>query len=328
MKELLRVQNLEAQFLTRNRSVRIINDVSLTVHDDEILGIVGESGSGKTTLISTILRLIPQPPLQISGGSIKFNGKYFLDLKEEEVKSIIAKKIGYIPQESGSFLPLNVVLSKQLVDPLVNNLGLKREDARDRMIQMLQSVGLPDVSIHMDDTPQQLSVGMRQRVMFANALINSPELLIADQALSALDPIDQAQIIESLKKIHESTNMSIIWITNDLGTLAGLAKRILVMYAGAIIEEAEASALYSNPQHPFTLGMLGSLPRFNDDRHTRLNSIPGNAPVIFDKPASCSFISRCRYAIDRCKTENPQLVEVGSNHFVACWVDPLTGRAR
>jgi oligopeptide transport system ATP-binding protein len=207
-------------------------------------------------------------------------------------------------------------------------MGMSKEEARKRVVDLLNLVGLPEAGMRLDDYPHQFSGGMRQRVMIAMALTCNPQILVADEPTTALDVTIQAQIVELVKRLRDEIGMSIIWITHDLGIVAGLTKRVNVMYAGFIIEEADVKTLYANPQHPYTLGLLGSLPRLNDDRHARLTSIPGLPPVLISKPTSCPFLPRCRYAIDRCKVENPTLVEVGTNHRVACWVDPQTGRAR
>jgi oligopeptide transport system ATP-binding protein len=328
MAELLNVQGLETQFVAPDSAVHVLNGVSFTLNEGEVLGIVGESGSGKSVLMLSMLRLIPQPPAKIVKGKVYFKGKDLFALSDDELLKFRLKNIGIVHQELNTVLnPANSV-GKQLSDPLIQHFGLKKEEARERVVSLFQQVGLPDANTRFDDSPQQLSSGMRQRVMIANALIGDPSLFISDQSTTALDPIVQAQILEMLKKRHDRTGMSVIWITNDLGVTAGFVNRVIVMYAGYFVEEGDVKSLYANPQHPYTLGLMGSLPRFNDDRRQRLNSIQGIPPVLKEIPGFCPFLSRCRYAIERCKSENPTLTEVGSNHRVACWVDPQTGKAR
>jgi oligopeptide transport system ATP-binding protein len=328
MAELLNVQGLETQFVAPNSAVHVLNGVSFALNEGEVLGIVGESGSGKSVLMLSMLRLIPQPPAKIIRGKVYFQGKDLFALSDDELLKFRIKNIGIVQQEFNTVLNPASTVGKQLSDPLVQHFGLKKDEARERVVSLLKQVGLPDADIRFDDNPQQLSSGMRQRVMIANALISDPTLFISDQSTTALDTIVQAQILEMLKKHHDRTGMSIIWITNDLGVIAGFVNRVIVMYAGYFVEEGDVKSLYANPQHPYTLGMMGSLPRFNDDRRQRLNSIQGISPVLKEIPNFCPFLSRCRYAIDRCKSENPSLMEVGGNHRVACWVDPQTGRAR
>ncbi len=328
MTELLNVQGLETQFLTPEGVIHAVNGISFGLKEGEVLGVVGESGCGKSVSMLSILRLIPQPPGKIVGGKALFQGRDLLAISDEEIRGVRGAKIAMVFQDPMTSLNPVITIGKQLAEPLMIHLGMNKNEAKKRVVDLLNLVGLPEAGMRLDDYPHQFSGGMRQRVMIAMALTCNPQILVADEPTTALDVTIQAQIVELVKRLRDEIGMSIIWITHDLGIVAGLTKRVNVMYAGYIIEEAEVKTLYANPQHPYTLGLIGSLPRLNDDRHQKLNSIPGLPPVLIQKPTSCPFLPRCRYAIDRCKVENPQLVEVGTQHRVACWVDPQTGRAR
>jgi oligopeptide transport system ATP-binding protein len=328
MTELLNVQGLETHFITPEGTIHAVNGINFNLKEGEVLGVVGESGCGKSVSMLSLLRLIPQPPGKIVGGTALYQGKDLLKISEEEIRHVRGAQIAMVFQDPMTSLNPVITIGNQIAEPLMIHLGMNREDARNRVVELLQLVGLPEAKMHLDDYPHQFSGGMRQRVMIAMALSCNPQILIADEPTTALDVTIQAQIIELVKRLRDELGMAIIWITHDLGIVAGLAQRVNVMYGGYIIEEAPVKTLYSNPEHPYTLGLLGSLPRLNDDRHTRLVSIPGLPPVLVEKPHHCPFINRCTYSIDRCKVENPPLSEVGTDHRSACWVDPQTGRAR
>lgn len=328
MTELLNVQGLETQFLTPEGVIHAVNGISFSLKEGDVLGVVGESGCGKSVSMLSLLRLIPQPPGKIVGGKAMFQGQNLLTISAEEIRQVRGAKIAMVFQDPMTSLNPVITIGKQLCEPLMVHMGMKEHEAQKRVIDLLKMVGLPEAGIRLEDYPHQFSGGMRQRVMIAMALTCNPQILIADEPTTALDVTIQAQIVELVKRLRDEIGMSIIWITHDLGIVAGLTKRVNVMYAGFIIEEADVKTLYANPQHPYTLGLLGSLPRLNDDRRQRLSSIPGLPPVLIQKPKSCPFMPRCRYAIERCQHENPGLVEVGQDHRVACWVDPQTGRAR
>lgn len=328
MTELLNVQGLETQFLTPEGVIHAVNGVSFTLKEGEVLGIVGESGCGKSVSMLSILRLIPQPPGKITGGKAIFQGQDLLAMSNEEIRQVRGAKIAMVFQDPMTSLNPVIMIGKQIAEPLMLHLGMSKDEAMNRVVELLQLVGLPEAKMHLEDYPHQFSGGMRQRVMIAMALACNPQILVADEPTTALDVTIQAQIVELIKRLRDELGMAIIWITHDLGIVAGLAKRVNVMYAGYIIEELDVKTLYTNPQHPYTLGLLGSLPRLNETRHTRLASIGGLPPVLVEEPNYCPFVSRCRYAIDRCRVENPGLLDVGLNHRAACWVDPQTGRAR
>ncbi len=328
MTELLNVQGLETQFLTPEGVIHAVNGISFNLKEGEVLGIVGESGCGKSVSMLSILRLIPQPPGKIVGGKAIFQGQDLLAMSNEEIRQVRGAKIAMVFQDPMTSLNPVITIGKQIAEPLMLHLGMSKDEATNRVVELLQLVGISEAKMHLEDYPHQFSGGMRQRVMIAMALACNPQILVADEPTTALDVTIQAQIIELVKRLRDEIGMAIIWITHDLGIVAGLAKRVNVMYAGYIIEEADVKTLYANPQHPYTLGLLGSLPRLNETRHTRLASIGGLPPVLVEEPNYCPFVSRCRYAIDRCRVENPGLIEVGLNHRAACWVDPQTGRAR
>ena len=328
MTELLNVQGLETQFLTPEGVIHAVNGVSFTLKEGEVLGIVGESGCGKSVSMLSILRLIPQPPGKITGGKAIFQGQDLLAMSNEEIRQVRGAKIAMVFQDPMTSLNPVIMIGKQIAEPLMLHLGMSKDEAMNRVVELLQLVGLPEAKMHLEDYPHKFSGGMRQRVMIAMALACNPQILVADEPTTALDVTIQAQIVELIKRLRDELGMAIIWITHDLGIVAGLAKRVNVMYAGYIIEESDVKTLYTNPQHPYTLGLLGSLPRLNETRHTRLASIGGLPPVLVEEPNYCPFVSRCRYAIDRCRVENPGLMDVGLNHRAACWVDPQTGRAR
>lgn len=328
MTELLNVQGLETQFLTPEGVIHAVNGISFNLKEGEVLGIVGESGCGKSVSMLSILRLIPQPPGKIVGGKAIFQGQDLLAMSNEEIRQVRGAKIAMVFQDPMTSLNPVITIGKQIAEPLMLHLGMSKDEATNRVVELLQLVGISEAKMHLEDYPHQFSGGMRQRVMIAMALACNPQILVADEPTTALDVTIQAQIIELVKRLRDEIGMAIIWITHDLGIVAGLAKRVNVMYAGYIIEEADVKTLYASPQHPYTLGLLGSLPRLNETRHTRLASIGGLPPVLVEEPNYCPFVSRCRYAIDRCRVENPGLIEVGMNHRAACWVDPQTGRAR
>lgn len=328
MTELLNVQGLETQFLTPEGVIHAVNGIDFQLKEGEVLGVVGESGCGKSVSMMSLLRLIPQPPGKIVGGKAMYQGRDLLAMSDEEIRQVRGAQIAMVFQDPMTSLNPVITIGKQIAEPLMIHLGMSKDDARKRVVELLTNVGLSEAKMRLDDYPHQFSGGMRQRVMIAMALACNPQILIADEPTTALDVTIQAQIVELVKRLRDQMGMAIIWITHDLGIIAGLAQRVNVMYGGFIIEEAPVKTLYANPQHPYTLGLLGSLPRLNEQRHSRLTSIPGLPPVLIQKPQNCPFINRCRYAIDRCKVENPPLMEVGYGHKAACWVDPQTGRAR
>ncbi|HPO58352.1 MAG TPA: ABC transporter ATP-binding protein [Anaerolineaceae bacterium] len=328
MADLLNVQGLETQFRTREGTVHAVNGVSFQLKEGETLGIVGESGCGKSVTVMSVLRLIPSPPGKVVAGKAVYQGKDLLKMTDEEIRHIRGAQIGLVFQDPmTSFNPV-LTIGRQVAEPLEIHMGMSRKQALERAAEMLEMVGIPNAKERLNDYPHQFSGGMRQRVMIAMALVCTPQILIADEPTTALDVTIQAQIVDLVKRLQHELGMAIIWITHDLGIIAGLAQRVLVMYAGQVIEEAPVKELYGNPQHPYTLGLLNSLPRLDSDEHRRLVSIDGLPPVLLSKPTSCPFAPRCKYAIERCLAENPPLLQVGPDHYAACWVHPETGRPR
>jgi oligopeptide transport system ATP-binding protein len=327
MAELLNVQDLKTQFRTRDGVIHAVNGVSFHLNSGETLGIVGESGCGKSVSVMSMLRLIQSPPGQVVGGKAIFDQRDLLKMSNDEIRHVRGSKICMIFQDPmTSFNPV-LTIGRQMSEPLEEHKGLSHREALERAVEMLQMVGIPHPADRMNDFPHQFSGGMRQRVMIAMSLTCSPQILIADEPTTALDVTIQAQIVDLVKRLRDTLGMAIIWITHDLGIIAGLADRVAVMYAGYIIEEAFVRDLYKYPQHPYSLGLLGSLPRVDSTRHN-LVSIEGLPPVLFEDPQYCPFASRCRYRVERCLAENPGLQPVRPDHRVACWVDPQTGKER
>ncbi len=328
MADLLNVQGLETQFRTREGTVHAVNGVSFHLKEGETLGIVGESGCGKSVTVMSMLRLIPSPPGKVVAGTAIYQGKDLLKMSDEEIRHIRGSQISMVFQDPmTSFNPV-LSIGRQVAEPLEIHNGTHRQQALDRAAEMLEMVGIPRAKERINDYPHQFSGGMRQRVMIAMSLICTPQILIADEPTTALDVTIQAQIVELVKRLRDELGMAIIWITHDLGIIAGLADRVAVMYGGFIIEEANVKPLYGNPQHPYTLGLLNSLPRMDESAYRRLASIDGLPPVLLEKPNYCPFAPRCSFAIERCWKENPPLMPVGPDHTAACWVDPQTGEAR
>jgi oligopeptide transport system ATP-binding protein len=326
MADILNVEGLETQFRTREGIVHAVNGVSFNLKEGETLGIVGESGCGKSVSVMSMLRLIPCPPGEIVAGKAIFQGNDLLKMTDDEIRKVRGSQIGMVFQDPMTFFNPVLTIGQQVSEPLEVHTGMNKKMAYERAAKVLEMVGIPRAADRLDDYPHQFSGGMRQRVMIAMALISNPQLLIADEPTTALDVTIQAQIVELVQRLRQDLGMAIIWITHDLGIIAGLAKRVAVMYGGCIVEEAEVKELYVNPMHPYTRGLLGSLPRMDETEHRRLVSIDGMPPILMEKPRSCPFLSRCTYAVDRCKMENPGLRDLTPDHKVACWVDPNTGR--
>ena len=325
---LLDVRGLETQFKTPEGVVHAVNGVSFTLKEGETLGVVGESGCGKSVTMLSVLKLIPMPPGKVVAGQALFRGQDLLTMSDPEIRNIRGAQISMIFQDPMTSLNPVLTIGHQLCEPLELHLGMTREQARDRAAELLGMVGIPKAKDRLNDYPHQFSGGMRQRVMISMSLACNPQILIADEPTTALDVTIQAQIVELVKRLRDELGMAVIWITHDLGIVAGLAQRVVVMYGGYIIEESLVDDLYANPSHPYTLGLIGSLPRVDQDDHKRLFSIEGLPPMLLKKPTACPFAPRCKWAIDRCWEENPTLEEVAPNHRIACWVDVKTGSSR
>jgi len=322
---LLEVKDLKTQFFTQDGVVKAVNGVSFYVEEGETLGIVGESGCGKSVSVLSVMRLIPQPPGKIVAGQVLFEGRDLLQVSDEEIRQVRGNKIAMIFQDPMTSLNPVLTIGRQIGEALELHLHMSREEARKRSAELLAMVGIPQAEARLDDYPHQFSGGMRQRAMIAMALACNPQLLIADEPTTALDVTIQAQIVDLVKRLRDEMGMAIIWITHDLGVVAGLADRMMVMYAGFAVEEAPVKEVYADPRHPYTLGLLGSLPRLDEVRREKLQSIEGLPPDLIDLPPGCPFEPRCVYAIERCKVERPELAPVGPRHRIACWVDVTQG---
>ena len=328
LNQILDVKGLKTRFRTDEGIVHAVNGVSFKVDEGETIGVVGESGCGKSVTMLSVLRLIATPPGMISAETVDFFGQDLLQLKEEEMRHVRGAQISMIFQDPMTSLNPVLSIGKQLTEPMLLHLSMTQEQADNRAAELLEMVGISGAADRLKDYPHQFSGGMRQRVMIAMALSCNPKVLIADEPTTALDVTIQAQFIDLVKRLQKTFGMAIIWITHDLGVIAGLAKRMMVMYGGLFIEEADVKELYANPRHPYTLGLLGSLPRLDGKHSERLESIDGLPPVLYEPPTACPFAPRCKFVIDRCLKENPTLEDVAPNHRIACWVDISTGRAR
>lgn len=317
---LLEVRDLKTRFYTDDGVVKAVNGVSWEVNEGETLGIVGESGCGKTVSVLSILRLIPQPPGKIEGGGVFFEGEDLMKLKDDEMRNIRGNKMAMVFQDPMTSLNPVLTINQQISEALMLHMGMNKKEARERTAELLKLVQIPEAEDRLDDYPHQFSGGMRQRAMIAMALSCNPQVLIADEPTTALDVTIQAQIIELMKELRDEIGMAIIWITHDLGIIAGIADRVVVMYAGFIIESADVKDLYGDPRHPYTLGLLGSVPRLDMKEKEQLTPIFGLPPDLVDLPSGCPFAARCDYRIDRC-VERPELRTVATGHEVACWVD-------
>ena len=323
--DLLDVQNLETRFNTPEGVVHAVNGVSFKLNEGETLGVVGESGCGKSVTMLSLLKLIPQPPGEIVAGKGFFKGDDLLAMDHNEIRKVRGGQIAMIFQDPMTSLNPVMTIGKQMEEPLKLHLGFNSTQARDRSIELLEQVGIPRAADRLKDYPHQYSGGMRQRVMIAMALACAPQILIADEPTTALDVTIQAQIVDLVIRLREELGMAIVWITHDLGVVASIAQRVAVMYGGYIIEEAPVKELFNNPRHPYTIGLIGSLPQIELEGRKRLYSIEGMPPMLYQKPRSCPFSPRCQWVRERCRQENPVLESVGNNHTVACWVDVTTG---
>jgi len=323
MPPILEVKNLVTKFHAIDGIVNAVNGVTFTLEEGETLAIVGESGSGKSVSMMSILGLLPSPPAKIEGGEAIFHSEKgavdLLKLPYDEISNVRGGRIGFIFQDPGTSLNPILTVGEQITESLTRHLGLDSQQARRRAIDLLADVGIPDPELRFSAYPFQLSGGMRQRVMIAIAVACSPSIVIADEPTTALDVTIQAQIVSLFKELRKRMGVSTIWITHDLGLVAGLADRVLVMYAGRIMESALVDDLYENPQHPYTVGLLGALPRLDTDETRRLVSIDGTPPDSTIPIQHCPFAWRCPHAFERCWREIPDLMDVEKNHQAACF---------
>jgi oligopeptide/dipeptide ABC transporter ATP-binding protein len=315
----LQVKDLKTQFFTDDGVVQAVDGVSFDLHPGETLGIVGESGCGKSVTALSILRLI-QEPGRITNGQILFRGSDIVQMQEEEVREIRGKDIAMIFQDPLSSLNPVLRVGYQIEEAMEAHGKVPSKVARSRTIQLLKEVRIPAAESRVDDYPHQFSGGMRQRAMIAMGLANKPSILIADEPTTALDVTVQAQILELLRDLNQETKTAIILITHNMGVVAGLCSRVIVMYAGRIVEEGPVDQIFKNPQHPYTWSLLQSIPRLDSDRKDRLLSIEGLPPDLIKPPHGCRFNPRCRFKIDKCLHDDPPLMDVGPDQEAACWV--------
>jgi oligopeptide transport system ATP-binding protein len=319
---LLEVENLQTEFHTAEGVVKAVNGISYSLGESEILGIVGESGSGKSVSVLSLLQLLPQPPAHIKDGAAVFAGRDLLKMPTKEIRTVRGNQIAIIFQDPMTSLNPVLKIGKQIGEALQLHQGMSKEQARQRAIDLLRHVGIPMAEQRVDQYPHQLSGGMRQRVMIAMGLSCNPRLLIADEPTTALDVTIQAQIIDLIRKLQEQTGMAVIWITHDLGVVAGLADNVIVMYSGYMVEYAPVDDLFEDPRHPYTLGLLNSLPDVEKGAASELNAVRGTPPDLTNLPPGCPFAPRCDYVINKCRAQNPTLMPMGkANHLAACWVD-------
>lgn len=322
---ILKVHNLQTAFFTPEGVVRAVDGVSFEVRAGKTLGIVGESGCGKSVTSLSVMQLIPQPPGKIVGGEILFQGKDLLSLSPEEMRSVRGNDISMIFQEPMTSLNPVFTIENQLSEAIaLHGKGLSREEIRARALEMLELVGIPEPAQRLTDYPHQLSGGMRQRVMIAMALSCRPAVLIADEPTTALDVTIQAQILELLEKLQKELGMGVMMITHDLGVIAEVADDVVVMYAGKVVEKADVREIFKNPRHPYTQGLLKSLPGFSKEKSKkRLEAIPGMVPNLLELPQGCRFQERCPFVEDQCRQSEPELRSVKTlsgegEHEVRC----------
>ena len=320
----LDIEDLHVEFNSPDGLVRAVDGLSYHVREGETLGVVGESGCGKSVTALSVLRLIPNPPGRISGGTIRFQGKSLLDLAENELEAIRGNDISMIFQEPMTSLNPLYTVGKQISEALILHQGLSKREAMDQAIEMLRRVSIPEPEARVNNYPHQLSGGMRQRVMIAMAICCNPKVLIADEPTTALDVTIQAQILELIRDLQKATGTAIVLITHDMGVIAENADRVVVMYAGRKVEEAEVDELFDHPGHPYTKGLLGSIPNLEEvayiqGERPRLNEITGMVPSLTDLPLGGAFAPRCAFAVEKCHAAYPPLEEVRPGHWISCW---------
>ncbi|MCH8993877.1 MAG: ABC transporter ATP-binding protein [Chloroflexi bacterium] len=324
---LLEVRDLRTYFFTDDGVVKAVDGVSYDVEEGETLGLVGESGCGKSVSALSILRLIPTPPGKIVGGEVIFEGEDLLKVDEAEIRHVRGNRIAMIFQEPMTSLNPVLTIGRQLTEGLELHLNMDGESAERRAIQLLELVGISEAAARISDYPHQFSGGMRQRVMIAMALSCNPKLLLADEPTTALDVTIQAQVLEILARLSRELGTAVVIITHNLGVVARYADRVNVMYAGKIVETASAKTLYEQPRHPYTLGLLKSVPRLDQEKKTKLEVIEGTPPDLINMPPGCSFYPRCTFRVDRCAQEAPPMQAVGDKHQAACWEWPRVAEA-
>jgi oligopeptide/dipeptide ABC transporter ATP-binding protein len=326
MPPLLSVKDLKTYFYTEEGVVKAVDGVTYDVQEGETLALVGESGCGKSVSAMSILRLIPFPPGRIVDGEVLFDGEDILKMDDTEIRRVRGNRISMVFQEPMTSLNPVLTIGKQLTESIELHLKLDKEAATARAVQLLEMVGVAEAERRVNDYPHQFSGGMRQRVMIAMAMACNPRLLIADEPTTALDVTIQAQVLEVMARLSREFGTAVIIITHNLGVVARYADRVNVMYAGKIIETSTAEKVYADPRHPYTLGLLNSVPRLDQATGEKLIPIEGLPPDLGHLPPGCAFYPRCTYRIDKCKEEYPPLQMVAENHYAACWVDVTKGK--
>jgi dipeptide transport system ATP-binding protein len=323
MGKLLEVEDLHVTFQTHGGEVKAVRGVSLALSEGETLAIVGESGCGKSVTAKSIMRLVPEHIGKIKSGSIRLKGRELTTLTEQEMRKIRGKEISMIFQDAMTALNPTITIGEQIMEGIIRHQGISRREAREQAIEILTLVGIANPESRLKQYLHQFSGGMRQRIMIAIALVCKPAILIADEPTTALDVTIQAQIVDLFKQIQKKTGVSIIIITHDLGVVAKIADRVSVMYAGKVVESAPVREIFYNPQHPYTKGLLASMPRLDSDRNMPLTPIPGTPPDLFSPPAGCAFAARCDWALEVCRHHQPAASAIDDQHTVACWLqDP------
>ncbi|MDR7318528.1 ABC transporter ATP-binding protein [Brevibacillus nitrificans] len=315
----LQIENLQTHFFTDRGPIPAVDGVTITVNKGEVVGIVGESGCGKSVTSLSVMKLVPNPPGKIVGGSIRFKGEDLVAADEKRMREIRGNEMAMIFQEPMTSLNPVFTIGDQIGEAVRLHTKASKKESKQRAIEMLKKVGIPRAEAIVDEYPHQLSGGMRQRVMIAMAMACDPELLIADEPTTALDVTIQAQILDLMRQCNRESGTAILLITHDLGVVAEMCHRVVVMYAGNVIEEGDVRTILKNPQHPYTVGLLQSLPKL-DQSQERLYSIPGNVPIPGSLSVGCRFAPRCDKVTDRCRQEMPELKAVGENHRSRCWI--------
>ncbi len=318
--QVLQVNDLTTVFDTSDGQVHAVNGVSFTLQNGELLGVVGESGSGKSVTMMSLLQLVPSPPSRLVRGTAMFQGKDLLHLENSDIQKIRGREIGFVFQDPMTSLNPVFTVGFQLMEPLRKHMGMSKKQAKVRAAELLAMVGIPSPEDRLDDYPHQFSGGMRQRVMIAIGLACDPKLLIADEPTTALDVTIQAQILELVRELRQKLGMGIIWITHDLGVVAGIADKVMVMYGGQVVELAPVDELFANPQHPYTQALLRTLPGAATDENAPLQTIEGQPPTLDQEPSSCPFFDRCEHAMSHCGTSLPPSRELPNGHRVVCWL--------
>ncbi len=319
MAKVLEVKDLATYFFTQDGVVKAVDGISYDIDEGEIVGIVGESGCGKSVSALSVMRLVANPPGRTVAGEIIFEGRDILKVSEAEMRRIRGNRIGMVFQEPMTSLNPVLTIGRQLTETLQLHKGMNKAESMDRAAELLTLVGIPDAKRRLKDYPHQFSGGMRQRVMIAMAQSCDPKLLIGDEPTTALDVTIQAQILEIMRDLATQFGTALIIITHNLGVVARYAQKVIVMYAGKIIEVGTATDIYETPKHPYSLGLLNSVPRLDEERPETLETIEGLPPLLVDLPEGCSFAPRCKFAYERCFQETPQLTKVSDGHISACW---------